>query len=114
MDLKIGSFFSAARTATTNAASSVYGFSKDILSKGYSTCFFLADRVSQVAGRFIPTAVSNTVQTYPRSFAFAAGAGAAVVVGAVVFRFFPRGDGSTPPAPQNPPVSPNASALEET
>lgn len=104
MDLKIGSFFSAARTATTNAASSVYGFGKDILSKGSSACSFLADKVTQVAGRFIPTAVSNTVQAYPKSFAFAAGAGVVVAVCIVASRFFSKGDGSTP---QNPPVNPN-------
>jgi len=96
MDLKIGSFFSAARTATTNAVSSVYGFGKDILSKGCSACSFLANKVNQVAGRFIPTAVSNTVQAHPRGFAFVAGVGATVAVVAVVSRFFPRGDGSTP------------------
>lgn len=109
MDLKIGSFFSAARTATTNAASSVYGFGKDMLGKGYSVCYSLTEKVCQVAGRFIPDAVSNTVKAYPRSFSFAAGAGVAVAVGAVAFRFFSKGDG---PAPRNPPATPNASTAE--
>lgn len=97
--MNIQGFFSAAYTTTANAASSVYGFGKDIVGKGCSVCSSLADKVKLVAGRFIPTAVSNTVQAYPKSFAFAAGVGATVAVVAVVSRFFPRGDGSTP---QNP------------
>ena len=93
MDLKIGSFFNAARSATTNAASSFYGFGKDILRKGCSACTSLAYKVSQVAGRFIPNAVSNAVQTYPKTVTLVAGIGVTVVVGAVVSRFFPKNDG---------------------
>jgi len=78
----------------TNAASSVYGFGKDILSKGCSACFLLADKVSQVAGRFIPTAVSNTAQTYSKSFACAGGLFLGGAITHVAYRFF-RGEATT-------------------
>ncbi|KAG6559559.1 hypothetical protein RHABOEDO_000561 [Candidatus Rhabdochlamydia oedothoracis] len=99
MDLKIGSFFSAACTATTTVASSVYGFGKDILSKGCSVCSSLTGKVGQVAGRFIPTAVSNTVQAYPKTFSFVTGVGVTVAVGSVVCRFFAKSDGAHPKDP---------------
>lgn len=95
--MNIQGFFSAAYTTTANAASSVYGFGKDILGKGCSVCSSLADKVKLVAGRLIPTAISNTVQAYPKSFSFAAGAGVAVAVSIIASRFFFQGDGPIPP-----------------
>ncbi len=96
--MNIQGFFSAAYTTTANAASSVYGFGKDMVGKGCSVCSSLLSKVSQVAGRYIPSVVSNTVQAYPKSFSFAAGAGVAVVVGIVASRFFSKSDGATPPS----------------
>lgn len=91
--MNIQGFFSAAGTAIANTASSVCGFGKYLIDKGYSACSPLASKVSEFAGRFIPNAVSNTVQAHPKGFSFIAGVGAAVVVGAVASRLF----GSTPP-----------------
>jgi hypothetical protein len=96
MNLNIGNFFSAARTATANTASNVYGFSKDMLGKGYSVCSSLLDKVGQVAGRCIPNAVSNIVKAHPKSFSFVAGVATTVASGAVIYRVFFK---QTPPPP---------------
>ena len=91
-------FLSAAYNTTANAASNVYGFSKDLFGKGYTVCSSLANRVSQVAGRFIPEAVSNTVKAHPMKFACA---GSAIVGGVAVLavsQIFFRG---TPPPRRN-------------
>lgn len=88
--MNIRGFFNSAYATTANAASSVYVFGKDIAGKGYSLCSSLADKVKLVARRFVPTAVSNTVQAYPKSFACVSGI---VIGGAVIHvasRFFSR------------------------
>ncbi|HEV3270021.1 MAG TPA: hypothetical protein VGZ69_05170 [Candidatus Rhabdochlamydia sp.] len=93
MDLKIGSFFSSARTATANAASSVYGFGKYLVEKGCSMCSPLASKVSEFTGKFIPNVVSNTVQAYPKSFGLVAGVG----LSTIVYQVFLKSKGQTPP-----------------
>ncbi|QZA59136.1 hypothetical protein [Candidatus Rhabdochlamydia porcellionis] len=84
--MNIRGFFNSAYATTANAASSVYVFGKDIVGKGCSLCYSLTDKVKLVAGRFIPTTISNTVQAYPKSFACASG----IVIGGAVVRVASR------------------------
>ncbi|MGB7128176.1 MAG: hypothetical protein WBD50_03675 [Candidatus Rhabdochlamydia sp.] len=79
--MKIPGFLSTAYTATASAVSNFYGW-------GSSACSSLARKVGQVAGRFIPTAVSNTVQAYPKSFACISGGAIVGTVGSIAFKYF--------------------------
>ena len=88
--MNIRGFFNSTYATTANAASSVYVFGKDIVGKGFSLCSSLADKVQLVAGRFIPNAVSNTVQAYPKSFAYISGIAIGGSVVHATSRFFSR------------------------
>ncbi len=85
--MKIPECVSNACTATANAVSSFYGW-------GCSTCSSLTTKVAQVAGRFIPTAVSNIVKAYPKSFGVAVGIAGTLAIVGIASRLFPR---QTPP-----------------
>ena len=86
--MNIQGFFSAVYNTATSATSGVYGFGKNVLGKGYSACSSLAHKVGQIAGRYIPTTVSSTVQAYPKSFSFAAGFSASSITGAIIYQVF--------------------------
>ena len=92
--MNIRGFLSAAYNTTANVASNAYGFGKDLLGKGCTVCSSLANRVGQVAGRFIPKAVSNTVKAHPMKFACAGSAVVGGVAALVISRVFFRGTSS--------------------
>ncbi|MDR2539578.1 MAG: hypothetical protein LBC45_03090 [Chlamydiales bacterium] len=92
--MNIQGFFSAVRTATTNAASNVYGFSKDLLGKSYNK---VSEKVSEIARRVIPTAVSNTVQAHPKLSGFAFGITATVGIGLAIYQIFFKNKGQNHP-----------------
>ncbi|PWU16647.1 MAG: hypothetical protein C5B45_00070 [Chlamydiae bacterium] len=94
--MKIPGFLSAAYAATTNVASNFYGFGKSVIGTGYSACSSLVGKVGQVAGKLIPSVVSNTVQAYPKSFSYVAGFTSAAVVLQV---FFKNHEQTPPPKP---------------
>ncbi|MGL5627029.1 MAG: hypothetical protein ACRDDW_05910 [Candidatus Rhabdochlamydia sp.] len=85
--MAIGSYLSAIRNFTVDTTSTVYTFSKDAILRGYSACSSLAVRVTQIAARAIPNAVSNAVKAHPKRSYFVAGI-ATSIVGSVAYNYF--------------------------
>ena len=84
--------------AIVNAGSSALNFGKDWIGKGFAGGCSLAEKVSQVAQRYIPDAVSKTVKAHPKSFSFVAGLGVAGVSATLIYRVFLKSnEGNTPP-----------------
>lgn len=85
--MNIGSGLNAISRFTVDKATAVYTFSKDAIMKGCSKCSSLAVRVTQIATRAIPNAVSNTVKANPKSFSCALGV---IIGGSIIGAIFYR------------------------
>jgi hypothetical protein len=85
--MNIGNGLNAIGRFTADTALTVYTFSKDAILRGCSACSSLAVRVTQIAARAIPNAVSNAVKAHPKRSYFAAGI-ATGIVASVAYNYF--------------------------
>lgn len=91
--MDVGTGLSSIYNATIRTASTVYGYVGGFSKAALEKCSGVAGRVGEIAKRFIPSFISNTVTAHPRAFA-ALGAVAAISTVAIVAS---RLLGNTPP-----------------